>query len=339
MTRDTALNVYLRRISRSMPWGDIMNAKDQAIEMASDTSVEEVVVEPRPVSESDVIDLRDSPTIVENSEDQKKPDLSADSPALQIFANYHPAGYAAIGALIAALIGTFAFDTERTVGSLGILEWIGLVVIIVLSGMPPALNAVRAGIELIGSTAGKLVWWMAWLVFFAQLVNVITRYLNPLFEVDILIGQVTSVAWQTFALIAIIGLPYGVKEAVNPRIDFWWAEWTDRSKAWLDFVMHTFFFLPFLYTTNFLLRQSAATALGQRFGDKSWPSGWRVWETWEQSSDADQLPVGPIKAMIFVGFVMFALQIAAEIIKTGFVLMGKRDYGQVASGDEFQRIE
>lgn len=274
-----------------------------------------------------------------DGDDAPKLDDSADSPALPLFAKVHPIGYVAAGALIAAVIGTVAFDTDRLVGSLAIWQWAILVLVVVLSFMPPALNSIRAAIELIGSAAMRIVWVLAWIVFIAQLFNVITRYLNPLFEADILIGQVTSVAWQVFALVALIGLPYGVKAAVNPRIDFWWAEWSDRSKAWLDFVMHTFFFLPFLYSINVILRQFAATALGQRFGDKSWPSGWRVWETWEQAPDADQLPVGPIKAVIFVGFVMFALQIAAEIIKTGFVLMGKREYGQIASGDEFQRIE
>lgn len=269
----------------------------------------------------------------------KKVDRSADTPALAIFSKIHPIGYVSAGALIAALIGHLAFDTERLIGNMAIWHWVVLVAVTVLATMPAALNGVRAGIELIGNTAMRLVWILGWAVFFAQLFNVITRYLNPLFEADILIGQVTSVAWQLFALLALIGLPYGVKQAVNPRIDFWWAEFSHRTKAWLDFIMHTFFFLPFLFSITLILRRFAATALGQRFGDKSWPSGWRVWETWENSSDADQLPVGPIKAVIFIGFVMFALQIAAEIIKTGFVLMGKRDYGQVASGDEFQRIE
>lgn len=73
---------------------------------------------------------------------------------------------------------------------------------------------------------------------------------------------------------------------------------------------------------NILLVDFAASALGRRRGDGSWPEGWRVWNSWEVSNDADQLPFGPIKAFIFVGFLLFAAQIVAEIIKTGFVLMG-----------------
>ena len=284
-------------------------------------------------------EIADLDAVLQSVQNDKKLDITADSPALPMFASVHPAGFAAAGALIAAIIGTVAFDTERLVGSLSWWHWILLLAIVALSVMPDAMNAVRVGIEKIADLMLKLVWVCAWLVFIVQLINVVTRYTNPLFDQDILIGQMTSVAWQLFALIALLGLPYGVKNAVNPRIDFWWAEWSDRKKAWLDFTMHTFFFLPFLFSMTIILRQFATTALGKRRGDGSWPSGWRVWNTWEESPDADQLALGPIKAMIFVGFVLFALQIAAEIIKTGFVLMGKRDFGQVSSGDEFQRIE
>ena len=281
----------------------------------------------------------DVESILEGVKVEKDLDTSADSPALAIFARIHPAGIVAAGALIAAVIGHVAFDTDRLIGNMSWWQWVLLVAVVALSVLPDMMNRVRVAIEAIADTMLRIVWVLGWLVFIVQLINVVTRYLNPLFESDILIGEMTSLAWQLFALIALLGLPYGVKAAVNPRIDFWWAEWSDRKKAWLDFVMHTFFFLPFLFSMTIILRQFAATALGQRRGDGTWPSGWRVWETWEESPDADQLPLGPIKAFIFVGFVFFALQIAAEIIKTGFVLMGKRDYGQIASGDEFQRIE
>lgn len=266
-------------------------------------------------------------------------DRSADSPALAIFANVHPMSIVAIGALIAALIGHLAFDTDRLVGNMSLWQWVLLVALAVLGFVPPALNSIRAAIELIGETAMRMVWVLGWAVFIVQFINVVTRYLNPFFETDILLGQLTSLAWQLFAVIALIGLPYGVKYGVNPRIDFWWADWSDRKKAWLDFSMHTFLFLPFLFTMCLILRQEASFALGKKRGNGTWPDGWRVWESWEVATDADQLPIGPIKALIFVGFLFFALQIFAEIVKSGFVLMGKRDYGRVTAGDEFQRIE
>lgn len=283
--------------------------------------------------------LTDSSLLKDVDTNVEEVDVSAETPALGVFSNIHPIGVVAAGALLAGVIGHLAFDTDRIIGNMSWWHWVVLVVTIALAVAPPLLNTVRLGLELIASLMGKIVWIGAWLIFIVQMINVVTRYLNPFFEQDILVGELTSVAWQLFALVALLGLPYGVKNAVNPRIDFWWADWSERRKAWLDFVMHTFFFLPFLFAMNNLLLDFAASALGRKRGDGSWPAGWRVWESWEVSNDADQLPFGPVKALILVGFFLFAIQIVAEIIKTGFVLMGRRDYGDIASGDEFQRIE
>ena len=266
-------------------------------------------------------------------------DTSSDTPALKIFTKVHPIGFVAGLVLIVAIIGHLAFDTERLFGNFQIGHWIFFIAVLGLSLSPPALNAVRAFLESFSAVTKAIVWILAWVVFIVQLINVVTRYLNPFFDQDILLGQLTALAWQTFALIALLGLNHGVKAEVNPRIDFWWAEWTDRTKAWLDFVLHTVLLLPFLWVSFQVLQTSSAGALGRRRGDGVWPSGWRVWETWEQAPDADQLPVGPIKAIILVGFVLFFLQITAQVIKTGFVLMGQRDYAQLAATDEFQRIE
>ena len=143
---------------------------------------------------------------------------------------------------------------------------------------------------------------------------------------------------MSFASLFLLGANYGIRDGVNPRIDFWWANFTDRRKAWLDFVLHSMLFLPFAIMAIRILIPYAAISLGRR-RDGSWPSGFRVWETWEQSGDADQLPVGPIKALLLVGFVLIAVQLVSELIKTGFVMAGRRDLGKIKSGDAPQRIE
>ena len=68
-------------------------------------------------------------------------------------------------------------------------------------------------------------------------------------------------------------------------------------------------------------------------------AGWQVWETWERSGDADQLPVGPIQAFILVGFILWALQIVAEIIKTGFIIIGRNDLAALEVADAPLRVE
>lgn len=299
----------------------------------TDDALSELTVADRELA-VDVDDL-----LLADGAETRAPDHSADTPAWGIFHRVHPIGLIAIATLIVAVLWHTVFSTDRLIGNLEPWHWAALIATAVLGFLPAALNAVRAVIESLSDVTLRFVWIASWLVFFAQLINVVTRYLNPAFEADILIGEVTSVAWQLFALMSLLGLNYGVKAAVNPRIDFWWEDWTDRTKAWLDFVMHTFFFLPFLFAMVRILFGYAQVSLGKRRGDGTWPSGWRVWETWEKSPDADQLPLGPIKAMIFVGFTLLLLQILAEVIKTGFVLAGRREYAQIAERDEFQRIE
>ena len=46
-----------------------------------------------------------------------------------------------------------------------------------------------------------------------------------------------------------------------------------------------------------------------------------------------------MKAMIVVSFVLFGLQLIAEMIKTGFVIMGNSEYGKLKTVDAPQRIE
>lgn len=265
-------------------------------------------------------------------------DRTADTPSLGIFRRMHPLGIVCAAVLIVAVLWHTVFSTERLIGNFSWWHWAGLILMTALSVVPKALHGLRLAIDMLASVILQLVWVVAWLVFIVQLFNVVTRYLNPLFDADILIGQMTSLAWQLFAALAILGLNYGVKAGVNPRVDFWWADWSTKKKAWLDFVMHVFFFLPFLFMAIGVLQRYAAISLGQRRTGE-WPEGWQVWKTWENSPDADQLAVGGVKALLFVGFILFALQILAEVIKVGFVLAGRSRYADIADRDEFQRIE
>ncbi len=120
---------------------------------------------------------------------------------------------------------------------------------------------------------------------------------------------------------------------VEPREDL-----AAECKAWLDFTLHCTLFLPFLFMGARLLVGYATTSLGRK-RDGSWPDGWAVWNSWEQSGDADQLPVGPIKAFILVGVSLFAIQILAETIKMGFVMMGRDDLAEVKASDAPLRVE
>lgn len=250
----------------------------------------------------------------------------------------HPIGWVSLGLVASAAVATGATDTSLLIGRLPWPLWLLLVGVVVLAARPEVLHRLRLGIEAVSRLTGRMVWKLGWLVFAIQLFNVITRYTNNWFERDILFGQTTSLAWMCFGLLFLAGVNYGVWSGVNPRIDFWWADFSARRKAWLDFVLHVTLFLPFLIMGIRVLWPYSAINLGRRF-DGSWPSGWRVWESWVTANDADQLPVGPIRAFILVGFVLWAAQVVAEIIKAGFVIMGREDLGEIVESDVPLRVE
>jgi TRAP-type mannitol/chloroaromatic compound transport system permease small subunit len=259
-----------------------------------------------------------------------------------LFTRLHPVGWAAVVFLLLAAVAT-AVGADLLIGRMPWWMWLSAIAVVAAATSDSVLHSIRLGIEAVSTFTGKLAMILAWFIFAVQLFNVITRYSNNWFDADILFGQTVSLAWMSFGMLFLLGVNYGVKEGINPRIDFWWAEFSNKRKAWLDFLMHTIFFLPFLLLGIRVLKPYAAASLGyNRFandGQGEWPSGWRVWETWEQSINAGELPVGPIQAFMFVGFILWAAQVFAEIIKTGFVIAGRDDLGNIAASDVPLRVE
>ena len=199
------------------------------------------------------------------------------------------------------------------------------------------LQNIRIGIEAVTTWSGNLSWRLAWIVFILGLFNVITRYLARFIERDIIVGEIFDLQWMLFGVLFLLAFNYGMREGVNPRIDFWWANYPAKRKARIDFVFHLFLLLPFTWLGIRILYPWAMTGLGRRF-DGTWPT-WKVWEIWEQSGDAGGLPRGPIKFVVFAGFVLFATQIIAEMIKTYFVMRGREDLANLAERESPLRVE
>lgn len=199
------------------------------------------------------------------------------------------------------------------------------------------LQTIRIGIERVTTWSGGVSWRLAWVVFVLGLFNVITRYVARFIERDIIIGEIFDLQWMLFGALFLLAFNYGVREGVNPRIDFWWTNFSPERKARIDLTIHLFLFLPFTWLAIRILYPWAMAGLGRNF-DGTW-STWRVWETWEQSGDAGGLPRGPIKLLILIGFVLFASQVVAEMIKNYFVLVGREDLANLAERETPLRVE
>ena len=204
-------------------------------------------------------------------------------------------------------------------------------------GVVGILYRVRKAIEAVTTMTGKASWILVWVVFLLGLFNVVTRYVARFIERDIIVGEIFDLQWMLFGALFLLGLNYGVREGVNPRIDFWWANFSNKRKAVIDLVLHTTLFLPFLIMSIRTLWGWSMAGMGRSF-DGSW-STWKVWEIWEQSTDAGGLPRGPIKLLILIGFILMATQVVAEIIKQILVLVDREDLAGVAAFEAPLRVE
>ena len=199
------------------------------------------------------------------------------------------------------------------------------------------LYRLRVGIEAVTTATGKASWILVWVVFVLGFFSVVTRYIARFIQRDIIIGEIFDLQWMLFGALVLLGLNYGVREGVNPRIDFWWADFSNKKKAIIDLIVHVFLFLPFLVMAMRTLWSWSLTGMGRSF-DGTW-STWRLWEIWEQSTDAGGLPRGPIKLLILIGFFLMATQVVAEIIKQILVLVGREDLAGVAIYSAPLRVE
>lgn len=205
------------------------------------------------------------------------------------------------------------------------------------SGLLGLLYRIKEAIEAVTKLTGAISLWLVWVVFVLGLFNVITRYTARFVQQDIIIGEVFDLQWMIFGALFLLGFNYGVKEGVNPRIDFWWADFSNKTKAWIDLILHTTLFLPFLIMSIRILWGYSLAGMGRSF-DGSW-STWRVWEIWEQSTDAGGLPRGPIKLLMLIGLILMATQVVAEIIKQLLVLRGREDLAGIVAMDVPLRVE
>ena len=204
-------------------------------------------------------------------------------------------------------------------------------------GVLGVLYRVKEGIEAVSDFTGRFGTWLVWVVFILGLFAVITRYTARFVRQDIIIGEVFDLQWMVFGAMFLLAFNYGVKEGVNPRIDFWWADFSAKTKAWIDLVLHTLLFLPFIVMSIRILWGYSMTALGRSF-DGSW-STWKVWQIWEQSADAGGLPRGPIKFLLLLGFILMGTQVIAEIIKQLLVLAGREDLAGAKTASVPLRVE
>ena len=190
--------------------------------------------------------------------------------------------------------------------------------------------------DVVSEVGGWIAARLIFVIFVIGIGNVVLRYYGRTSGQTLVSNFWIDSQWQLYALAFLLGFPYGVKHQLNPRVDFWWSDFPKKRKALIDLIFHAFLLLPFTILGVRLTWPFAATAMGRSFNGE-W-STWRLWEIWETSPNPDGLPIGPIKFMMMVGFILFGLQVVAEIIRSLLVYLG-HDEVQVVDPDAPLRVE
>jgi TRAP-type mannitol/chloroaromatic compound transport system permease small subunit len=169
--------------------------------------------------------------------------------------------------------------------------------------------------ELCGNLSGGLVGLTIAVGFY----NVVARYIGRLIGLKLASNALIDLQWHLFSLVFFLGFPYILKHGANVRVDFLYANWSEKRRALVDFLGTVTFLIPFCVmglwvSTNFVL-QSWGIASDGTIG------------AWELSANADGLPPAPIKTMLMIGFSLLLLQAIAQAIKYLAIWLG---YTQVA---------
>jgi TRAP-type mannitol/chloroaromatic compound transport system permease small subunit len=103
-----------------------------------------------------------------------------------------------------------------------------------------------------------------------------------------------------FAMVAyyILGGPYSIQMGSNVRMDLFYSEWSDKTKAWVD--SFTILFL-ITYLGVLLWGGMESTLYAIKYGERSY-SAWRPY-------------MWPIKVIMCTGIALMLLQTVSELIK------------------------
>ncbi len=157
-----------------------------------------------------------------------------------------------------------------------------------------------------------------------SVVNVVLRRVGADQGRNLTSNWLIEAQWYLYTLIFVFGLAHILREGINVRVDFWFANRSSRIQSWIDLIGHLVALLPFAY-------------IGIKY---SWPSVKLSWEAREGSPDAGGLARYPIKTALMMGFVFLMIQGIAEVIKNIEFLRGheyrhESDNPALAGGQTF----
>lgn len=166
-----------------------------------------------------------------------------------------------------------------------------------MSGAAVFVAAVERAVERVGRAAS----WLSLAIVVLMAVNVLLRYAFS-------IGSVWSqeLEWHLLAPLVLLGMTYALQQGEHVRVDVFYARYSERGKAAIDLVAGLFAVAIALLVIRYSIAYvQQSYAIGEISSD---PGG--LTHRWL------------LKALIPAGFVLFALQAAAQSVAAALRLAG-----------------
>jgi TRAP-type mannitol/chloroaromatic compound transport system permease small subunit len=177
-----------------------------------------------------------------------------------------------------------------------------------------ALLKLSQAIDTVSELIGRLSGGIVILTIAVGFYNVLARYIGRLIGLKLSSNALIELQWYLFSLMFFLGFAYILKQGVNVRVDFLYANWSEKRRALIDFLGTVFFLIPFCILGIWVSFNPVLQSWGLL------PDG--SWGRWEVSSDADGLPRAPIKTALIVAFVALLAQAISQAIKYLAILKG-----------------
>jgi TRAP-type mannitol/chloroaromatic compound transport system permease small subunit len=177
--------------------------------------------------------------------------------------------------------------------------------------------------QFIDNCADKLGWLSNWLVLLTIGVgffNVLARYMGRFIGIQLSSNALLELQWYLFSLTFLSGFVYILRHGENVRVDFFYANFSEKKRALVDFFGTILFLIPFCLIGIWVLINPVLQSWG-RLSDGSWG-------TWEISSDANGLPRAPIKTMVPIGLLLLLIQSISQEIKYLAVILGHQQVAE-----------
>ena len=159
-------------------------------------------------------------------------------------------------------------------------------------------------LDAVSEYTGRAVAWLVLLLPMLIGYDVVMRYVLQRGSI-----AAQELEWHIFAVLILLGAAYTLKHDSHVRVDILYQKLNARHRAWINLGGYVFFLLPFCV----LITESV------------WPFVYNAYIHSERSADPGGLPHRfLLKAMIPLGFVLLALQGAAEMLKQIVILRGPK---------------